>query len=400
MKKIISNFFYEREKETRKSMVEVRINYLEELEGEDDRFLKVSNKPDLDNIYPHANIKVERDQYSIFELNRKYEKKQLILDPDFQREAVWKKEQKSELIETVLMGIPLPIFYLNETKEGKLVVVDGKQRLTTFFSFINNEFRLQNLKILKDNNGLNFADLEVKLQANLEDFQIIAQVIKPPTPDRIMFDIFDRVNRGGTSLNNQEMRNALYQGKSTKLLKDLAKSKIFKQVTGNSINSTRMKDRYLILRLLSFYLMCERRLVDENKVLIEYKNDIDEFLGKAMEFLNTQSDTELEKLHVVFNKTMINNNIIFGDNAFRRLANGEKKKPINMILFEAFGYLFTQFEMDFCEEFNKEIKEICNNLLAQNHLNKLLTEDRGRGIAISDIFMMINELKERIKYDI
>ncbi|WP_066301020.1 DUF262 domain-containing protein [Bacillus sp. FJAT-29937] len=376
------------------------IEELEDLESEDDNFLSVRNQQDTDNIYPQANIKVERDQYSIFELNRKFERNQLVLDPDFQREAVWKKDQQSELIETVLMGIPLPIFYLNETKEGKLVVVDGKQRLTTFFAFLNNDFKLKNLKILRECNGMYFKDLEEKLQANLEDFQIIAQVIKPPTPDRIMFDIFDRVNRGGTSLNNQEMRNALYQGKSTELIQSLINSEIFKVVTCNSINSTRMKDRYLVLRFVSFYLLNEGLLMDENNKPVEYKNDIDEFLGKSMEFLNKRNDVEINNIKSNFEKSMQNNLLIFEGNAFRRLPNGDRKKPINMILFDAFGYLFTQFDTSFCKNNKDEIKKICNELLANNRLNKLLTDDRGRSIIITEVFNMVNDLKVRIKYDI
>src|SRR5690606_16005748 len=132
----------------------------------------------------------------------------------------------------------------------KLVVVDGRQRLTAFFQYLNEDYKLTDLRILKALNNKKFSDLEEKLQANLEDFQLIAQVIKPPTPDRIKFDIFDRVNRGGTPLNNQEMRNALYQGKSTKLLGSLSQKEVFKNVTNNSINSRRMKDRYLILRFI------------------------------------------------------------------------------------------------------------------------------------------------------
>lgn len=119
-----------------------------------------------------------------------------------------------------------------------------------------------------------------------------------------------------------------------------------------------------------------------------------------MEFLNSLPEGQITTLQLVFEKTMYNNYLIFGDNAFRRLANGEKKKPINMILFEAFGYLFTHFESDFCEKFKQEIKEQCIGLLEQKQLNKLLTEDRGRGVVVTEIFIMINDLKERIINDI
>ncbi|TFE03851.1 DUF262 domain-containing protein [Jeotgalibacillus salarius] len=373
---------------------------LENFETEDDQLIDVTISNEEHNIYPEANIKVERSQYSVYELNRKYLREQLILDPDFQREVVWIKDQQSELIESVLMGIPLPIFYLNETKDGELVVIDGRQRLTTFFSFLNNEFKLKNLKVLNSLNGLHFKELEEKMKANLEDFQIIAQVIKPPTPDRIKFDIFDRVNRGGTPLNNQEMRNALYQGKSTTLLRNLVQLDIFKFVTSNSINSTRMKDRYLVLRFISFYLWRKGLLLDPNGSPIEYKNDIDEFLGKSMEYLNKCNDNKIEYLTDLFMNTMQNNFIVFGkDSSFRRLSNSDKKNPINMILFEAFGYLFAHFDQNYCIENKECLKDMCNQLLSTKELNKLLTDDRGRGVVIPDVFSMFDDLKERLLHD-
>ncbi|WP_160848981.1 GmrSD restriction endonuclease domain-containing protein [Pontibacillus yanchengensis] len=353
---------------------------------------------ELTEIYPEANIKVEREQYPIFQLKRKYDKQSIILDPDFQRAKVWKSNQQSELIESVLMGMPLPTFYLNESKDGNLIVVDGRQRLTTFFSYLNDEFKLGNLRILSYLNGSKFSDLDQKLQANLEDFQLITQVIKPPTPDRIKFDIFDRVNRGGTPLNNQEMRNALYQGKASKLLNIISKSQIFKKVTTNSINSVRMKDKYLILRTIAFYLWRKNMLLDPNGYKINYKNDLDEFLGNTMEFLNSLSDESIEQLENLFYKALENNYEIFGQDAYRRPSDGGKKKPINMILFESFNYLFTHFDTSTCRENKAVIKEICEFLLKDEELNRLLTSDRGRGIVIPDIFDIFDNITKEILY--
>ena len=99
-------------------------------------------------IYPASKIKIDRVQFSIFELKRRYDRGLICLDPDFQRNFVWKQKQKSELIESVIMGIPLPLIYLAETMEGNLIIVDGRQRLTTFFHFMDNKFALNGLKIL------------------------------------------------------------------------------------------------------------------------------------------------------------------------------------------------------------------------------------------------------------
>ncbi|MFJ7663902.1 DUF262 domain-containing protein [Lysinibacillus sp. NPDC097162] len=365
-------------------------------EEKEDGLINASREEDLQEVYPNADIKVDRDQYPIFQLYRKFDKQQIILDPDFQREDVWGLKQKSELIETVLMGIPLPIFYLSERKDGKLVVVDGRQRLTTFFSYLNDEFKLSNLKILSKINDKKFSELDPILQANLEDFQIIAQVIKPPTPDRIKFDIFDRVNRGGTPLNNQEMRNALYQGKATSLLKLIADSEEFKLATVNSIKPSRMKDRYLILRTIAFYLWNNGLLKDANGEEILYKNDIDEFLGKTMEYLNRCSEEDVEKIKISFLKSMKNNYVVMKENSFRRLQINGRRQPINMILFESLTIFMWDLSVEYCIENKKVIFDKINEFLSNEDLNLLLTVDRGRGLVVPTILSMINEMKEEI----
>lgn len=365
-----------------------------EIEEKEDGLINASRDEDLQDVYPNADIKVERDQYPIFQLYRKYDKKQIVLDPDFQREDVWGIKQKSELIETVLMGIPLPIFYLNERKDGKLVVVDGRQRLTTFFSYLNDEFKLSNLKILSKLNDKAFSDLDPILQANLEDFQIIAQVIKPPTPDRIKFDIFDRVNRGGTPLNNQEMRNALYQGKATNLLKVLANSDEFKIATVNSIKPSRMKDRYLILRTIAFYLWSKDLLEDANGEKVTYKSDIDEFLGKTMEYLNRCSEKEINGISSSFLNSMKNNYKIMEENSFRRPQVNGRRQPINMILFETLTIFMWDLSVNYCLENEGLLYDKLSEFLSNEELNQLLTVDRGRGLVIPKVLSMINEMKE------
>ena len=98
-------------------------------------------------------VRVTKKDFSIYELYRKYKKKQLILEVDFQRNEVWGPKQKCELIESILMGLPLPIFYFKQQNNSTYVVVDGKQRLSTLFDFLSDGFPLKSLKILKFLNG-------------------------------------------------------------------------------------------------------------------------------------------------------------------------------------------------------------------------------------------------------
>ena len=111
-------------------------------------------------IYPDASVNIVPESASVFQLKRKHDKKPPLirLDPDFQRHTVWTPKQKSELIESILMGIPLPLIYVKEDEKGVYIVVDGRQRLTTMFEFLNHEFALQQLSVLKELNGSYFSE--------------------------------------------------------------------------------------------------------------------------------------------------------------------------------------------------------------------------------------------------
>lgn len=340
---------------------------IEEQELEDYHTIEVEDEQEEKLDYPDLKIKIDKDQYSIYEMKRKYDRGKICIDPSFQRNFVWKNKQMSELIESVIIGIPLPLIYLAESQRGDLVVVDGRQRLTTFIKFLNDEFRLNGLRILKDINGCCFSDLEKekrysKYATSIEDFQLVVQVIKYPTPDKVRFDIFDRVNRGGTPLNKQEMRNALYQGQSTQMLKELSEGEAFLAATGGSISPKHMKDRYIILRALCFDLYQKRKLTDADGKIVEYRSDIEDFLGTGMEFLNRMPSEELRGLKEEFERTMWHIYHIIGDNAFRIPTEYERRRPISMTLFEALYYLFQPF-VQIKEEDITKLQESVKELL-------------------------------------
>lgn len=329
----------------------IRDKYLQEYEGVETIEKKEDEdySSDVSEIYPQASLNIERTQFSVFELKRKKEKSKLILDPDFQRNDVWKPKQKAELIESILMNIPLPFIYLTENKLGELIVVDGRQRLTALFDFIDNDYSLgHNLQILGNLKGKRFSDLNPLMQGTIEDYQLTTHIIKPPTSDRVLIDIFDRVNRGGTTLSNQEIRNALYQGKSTKLLSNLSSSDAFKEATDYSIRKERMKDKYLILRYLSFYYWRKHYIMDkEDSLLVDYRGDTEDFLAKYMQYINTLSEQDILNMENVFLNSMIKVKEILGVNAFRlpSTRNLNMKRPISMALFELITYWMSHATM-------------------------------------------------------
>lgn len=310
-----------------------------ELEGESEVCLEDANK-----VYPNAEVRVEKAQYSTIHLKRLVEERnELIIDPNFQRNEVWTNKQAAELVESILMGIPIPTIYLFEMKNGKKQVVDGRQRITAILDFLNDELQLKDLKILSQYNGKKFSGLEPKMRGIFEDYQLSFYIIQPPTPERVKYDIFDRVNRGGTQLNSQEMRNALYIGNATKMLGDLANSKEFLEATGKGISPKRMKDQYVILRSIAFYLLMKKSSVVEleNSEAIEYKSDMDDFLAKMMVFLNEKASGKLlTDCRQAFLAAMSNCYNIMGENAFRFYSPTVNRRPINMPLFEVMMYIF------------------------------------------------------------
>ena len=370
------------------------------LEGEG-KSLQPSIHSEDERIYPMKSIKVERGFYTAYELKRKYDKvpSLVILDSDFQRDGVWGLQQKRELIESILMGLPLPIFYFNEDKNGRLIVIDGRQRLNAIFSFLDNDFALDKLKILNEFNKKKFKDLDPVYQSKIEDYQIMAHVIQPMTPDRVKFDIFDRVNRAGTKLNKQEIRNALYQGQSTKLLNRLCKTETFNRATEDYfIKDTRMKNRYLLLRYIAFELYYDGLLYKNNRMsneLYQYTGDIDELLGVTMEYLNVASEEEIRRIEKNTLRALEQISFYLGENAFRLIGINEKgeirRYPININIFETLMYAMTLLPYKDAS-IASQVKTKVDALKEDARFRDSLNNHRDSEIKVNDRYRMIKQL--------
>lgn len=360
-----------------------------------------SNTSDVESIYPNAEVRVEKAQYSTMHLKRLVEeRKELIIDPDFQRNDVWSAKQSAELVESILMGIPIPTIYLFEMKDGTKQVVDGRQRISAILNFLNNKFSLKDLKILPQCNGKKFSELDFKMQGIFEDYQLSFYIIQPPTPERVKYDIFDRVNRGGTRLTNQEMRNALYKGRSTIMLKELATSLVFLNATGGGISNKRMKDQYIILRSIAFYLLKKKqdRVLEENGESIEYKSDMDDFLAKTMIFLNEKASKKLlEDCKNTFIRAMDNSFKVLGRDAFRFDSESSNRRPINMPLFEVLMYVFSDNQL--MEDVNYTRKEVESFKRKFDH-QQMFSGNVDSTINLNERYKLAEELIKQIKYAI
>lgn len=368
---------------------------------------------DTTDIYPDAVVNIVPESASVFQLKRKLDKSPPLikLDPDFQRYTVWSPKQKSELIESILMGIPLPLIYVKEDDKGVYIIVDGRQRLTTLFQFMSHEFPLQNLSVLKTLNGAYFSEttkngtkfdkyLTQPQQSKIEDCPLTLHVIKPPTQDRVTFDLFDRVNRGGTRLNNQEMRNAIYQGSATKLLNTLVAFNSFKTATENSIKPDRMKDKYLVLRMIGFYLWRKKKLLsvkEKGYPLVEYRSDLEDFLGKTMLFLNDQAGSDFcVQFPERFDKTMNECVRLLGSGCFRLPKKGDgARRPISMALFETVSYLIIEL-IEQPQEKHDLIKREFKKLLNNDDFTLSTTYTVDSNISVKKRFELIESIIEEI----
>ena len=306
-------------------------------------------------------IRITTKAFSLREIVEQIKDKDIDISPDFQRDFVWKIRQQSRLIESILLGIPLPAFYFDQTPEGTYNVVDGVQRLSTIARFMNNAHRLNSadLEYLKRFDGLSFSELEPTEARRFRATQIVVHVIEPQTPDDVKYDIFNRVNTLGSPLSAQEIRHAMSKPRSREFLKKLAESKEFDEATENKYwrrdeesfdgrirDSGRMANREMVLRFCAFRTFSEdvyRKFPSLDSYLVDFTKRIDE----RSSIQNSLTDSELEELESDFYQAMVNAHVILGKAAFRRWPlNQERRGPINRALFEAQANALADYRKD------------------------------------------------------
>ncbi|QOF28093.1 DUF262 domain-containing protein [Mycobacteroides abscessus] len=280
-------------------------------------------------------IRVTTGSFSLRNILDQIDEGSLELAPDFQRGKVWKSDQKSLLVESLLLQIPLPAFYFAEDGEGAFRVVDGLQRLSTLHSFVRggkDAFALRGLEYLKDAEGARFDDLAVQWQRRINNTQLVVNIIDPTTPTGVMYDIFKRINTGGTPLNAQEIRHCMSKARSRDILKRMTHTKQFSDAT-RLTDHIRMNDREVALRFVAFWLFG----VEE---YMEYPV-MENFLMKATIYLDSKdeiSDAKVAELEKTFKASMSKVYALFGENSFRKWPlESAGRSPVNRALFESWS---------------------------------------------------------------
>ena len=290
------------------------------------------------NPFDPSKIKVDREPMSVFQVLRKIQLGEIQLNPDFQRNLVWDNLRRCRLIESALLRLPLPAFYFDGVDANHWTVVDGLQRLTTLHEFITKKsYSLQGLEYLSAAEGKSFDQLPRGMQRDLEETQITLFIIRPDTPPEVKFTIFYRINTGGLVLTAQEIRHALFQGESTKLLKTLAASDEFLRATDWGVSDSRMDSRECVLRYLAFHL----------HPYSEYgKSDLNGFLSSVMKELNAMPADKIAKLDTDFREAMNRSREILWKFAFRKFTPGSNRRgPVNKALFESWANVLQDYDL-------------------------------------------------------
>jgi len=243
-----------------------------------------------------------------------------------------------------------------------MVVVDGLQRLSTLYSFLEDKLELRNLHH-SDLNRKRFSELSSKLQNRVEDCNLILYTIDSRTPLQAKLDIFDRVN-SGVPLSRQQMRNCLLLGNGTKFLKDESQSEVFRTVTGRSLKPEMMRDREFVNRYCAFRL--------EN--LDDYRGDMDEFLALVLKRMNKMDSCQLTRLSKDFRISLNNNFIVFGRHAFRRHEPSQQHRNVlNASLWDVMSTGLSFYSKDQVVEGKQRLRDAFYDLLDDEEFDASIT---------------------------
>jgi hypothetical protein len=325
-------------------------------------------------------IQVKSQPMNVGQLSEMLQNKMIDLYMDFHRSPyLWDDIKQSQFIESIILNLPVPLFYFFEAEDGRLEIVDGLQRISTIKRFvIDDDLVLQGLEFNETYNGKRFSELPAPIKWRIKLLSLSVSILQKGTPKEAAYLLFKRLNVGGLPLTSSEMRNAIYRNGGAQLIAELSQSeneyekntqrllvsateegKLLAKVTHNQLRPERMQNREWVTRFLAFYLIPYTKYKD---------NSLDLFLNNGVKAAEKLSDSQKDKLKADFRKAMNTAHEIFGEYAFRKMSGkNEAKKPISIALFEALSVCFAKCTEEECrllierkEEFQDEFIKLHN----------------------------------------
>lgn len=286
----------------------------------------------------------------------------IILEVPFQRNFIWKDDRASQLIESVIMNVPIPPLYFAEEESGRWLVIDGLQRLNSLLKFSQNEYGLKSLEIIKELEGLKYKDLPPKAKSLLNDGLMRINVIKKDSHPDIKYDIFMRLNKGSVSLNYQELRNCLYRGSLNQVFKDYtSKNKDFQKI----LKLKKAHERYLDVEFIMRIFALREKLTkndDGDYIIKDYSgrmvNFINDFMERTSKITEADAKVYLDDFNSIIQKAVA----VFGTQyAFKDLT--AKTLRFNKAIGEIMCLSLERFQLEDLVNSKQDIIDAFANLL-------------------------------------
>ena len=294
-------------------------------------------------------VKTDAYQMSIGEVVNMYREGEIIIDPEFQRLFRWDLGQKSRLFESILLGIPLPSIFVFEREDSKWELIDGLQRLSTILEFMGllktPEGDIQPPSCLQATRYLNSlsnavweisplvagtdeadqVELSSDLKLAIRRARIAVEILKRPSDNNTKYDLFQRLNAGGTPANAQELRNCVIIMANRHFydqLKELSDMAAFGSVTAMSPDQL---EKQKSMEYVSRFMV---------HLKIPYQNnlDVEEFINEGIVELSGEGVSAAD--HRAFVETFRLLNEAYGKDALRRFTNGQPSGRVSLAAFE------------------------------------------------------------------
>lgn len=280
-----------------------------------------------------ARIITEQGAVKLSLVNQVFNAKNYQLRPKYQRRITWDSKKRSKLIESFIMNIPVPPVFVYETDFNRYQVMDGLQRITAVIDYYNDKYELEELTQWPELNGKKYSQLPQKVKEGIDRRQLsVITLLKESSKTLIQEEemkkmVFERLNTGGVTLEEQEIRNALYNGPFNDLCISLSSNKAFRklwQINPDDIDDIDEElDNYDdALKFAKNKLY--KRMYDVELVLRYFAmRHIDEYSGKLSEFMdlclrqgNGYTNEQLDVLKKIFEKTIEKADMLFSEKAF------------------------------------------------------------------------------------
>jgi len=316
-------------------------------------------------------LRTQAYDMSISDIIAKINTKDIVLDPDYQRNYVWDEKRASLLVESILLNVPIPVIYVAEDDDGAWDVVDGLQRLSALSRYFNNEFKLKGLEVLNELNGLKYKDLNPKASRLLRNGILRLILIFKESHADIKYEIFMRLNRGAVKLTEQELRNCLYRGRFNDLLHELVGQGLVQTLLHLDAPHFRMADAELLLR----HFMIKGGYDPATGKIATYTGNMRSSLNHYMAKVRNLPAPDIDGLKKDFLSNAVKVAEVFGPDAFHRInTDGSFDDRLNRAIMDAVMVGVGVHSLETILAKKDEVKDV---------LRKLINEDKDFNNAIT-----------------